>query len=260
MGRTQLRATEILEGATKYTAPARRQQVDVETARTFLNQTIAKDQSPIYRGVDEGHEDFYTISPAGFSRQSANTANYTTLFVDNSPAWQAYPKRSQSIICTSSRRMGASYAFGGALYRVLPKNGSKIGVCPEDDFWGSFPKLKTIGISSIEELNFTLRDLWRGYTNYDDGRLEEKDFPTLIKQLDQLSNILEKHGTARQKGFLKHGSIVKTLEACLDPAANGFELMSIEQFSVTDEREVWTDATSLMVRVHVYDALEQGEI
>ena len=89
--------------------------------------------SPIYRGLRNNISLYAFVEPEKYTRVSANTENYYTLMIDNSPNWEGYPKRSKSIICSSSKSGASGY---GNVYRVIPKNGAKIGVCSSDDFWG----------------------------------------------------------------------------------------------------------------------------
>jgi len=97
----------------------------------------------IYRGIEfygsSKSPRFLEIDPKkGEPRKSANTFNYYTLLNDNSPKWVSYPKRSQSIICSTLEGGAQGY---GTMYYVFPYDNTKIGVCPEDDYWHSFQKV-----------------------------------------------------------------------------------------------------------------------
>ena len=62
------------------------------------------ESSQIFRGIDESSYSCGYIDPKKGVRRSANTTNHYTLIMDNSSKWTKYPKRSQSIICSSSQR------------------------------------------------------------------------------------------------------------------------------------------------------------
>lgn len=95
------------------------------------------DKSPLYRG---GYFSFekgigFGESIAETPRQSANTSNFYTLWIDNSPLWKDFPKRSKSFIGSSSWRISSGY---GDISLMIPFDSAKIGVCPADDLWFSF--------------------------------------------------------------------------------------------------------------------------
>ena len=101
----------------------------------------------IYRGVDKEF-DKRLYKPSVGGRISANTSNFVTLLVDNLDSWKQYPKRSKSLICSTDWSISEIY---GPVFIVLPKNGSKIGVCVEDDFWYSFKSIKDETVDSINK-------------------------------------------------------------------------------------------------------------
>lgn len=90
----------------------------------------------IYRGYDS--EVPYQVYVGGRQRQSANTENYYTLFMDNLPSWNGYPKRSESLICTNYDK--DSYAYGNS-HIIIPFDGTVIGVCETNDVWSSFSRV-----------------------------------------------------------------------------------------------------------------------
>ena len=68
----------------------------------------------IYRWVSLKHpgEIIYSNSLTAM-RKSANTKNWYTLLMDNIlPEWAAYPKRSQSFICSTSERRANDFHRG----------------------------------------------------------------------------------------------------------------------------------------------------
>jgi len=72
-------------------------------------------------------------------RKSANTYNYYTLWMDNDPAWASFPKRSRSLICSTSLNIASSYkGQGGKPMVVIPVENCTIGVCSAADLWESF--------------------------------------------------------------------------------------------------------------------------
>lgn len=91
----------------------------------------------IWRGVSNTPANWYLADSSNAPpRKSANTLNYYTLIIDNSPRWSKFPKRSQSFVCSTSKATAGAY--GTALFAVFPFNGTPIGICPRNDIWDSF--------------------------------------------------------------------------------------------------------------------------
>jgi hypothetical protein len=95
----------------------------------------------IYRGIDNTDiaSAFEITGKSTTPRKSANTTNHYTLLIDNLPSWRGFPKRSQSIICSTSNDKASMY---GEVFVVFPIDGAKIGICPEDDIFFSFKFMK----------------------------------------------------------------------------------------------------------------------
>lgn len=87
----------------------------------------------IFRGVT-GKRAVMEIDPKkSEERQSRNTFNYYTLFMDNEGTFSKYPKRSESIICSTDT--GKAMVYGPNLYVVFPVDGSRIGVVNRGDIF-----------------------------------------------------------------------------------------------------------------------------
>ena len=101
----------------------------MDMAKKYVNE-----KQGIFRGTWIKN-DFLLGDSNNKIRKSANTENYYTLLIDNSPKWIKYPKRSESFICSSTENNASGY---GTVYLVLPFDNTKIAICPENDFWNSF--------------------------------------------------------------------------------------------------------------------------
>lgn len=196
----------------------------------------------IYRGIDISHDtEFLKVDPKTEKlRRSANSANYVTLFVDNEPEWSEFPKRSQSLICSVDVNVADGY---GNVFRVLPKNGSKIGVCPANDWWLSFKKL---GRSDIEHLNWELGTLFtKNNITKSDDTFER--FMTSLNKVD--------FSKFDQEDFhiplVDKETLLNHLHNSLDPVANKFKLQTTADFKPYQNSEVWTDGDSIMVNTHL---------
>jgi len=194
--------------------------------------------TPIYRGRYFEKGLFLEVDPKEFVRKSADIKNFYTLLIDYIlPQWKNYPKRSQSIICSTSPEYAKSY---GSVYMVYPFDGSKIGVCPRGDIWYSF--LKSLG-TTLHMFNDDLEDLVR----LNNIKLSETN-PNLFKK--QLQSLARRGGTYRSKVINKWLSnkkldLLDLIEKAFDPKKNGFKLVKAGS-EIPKNREVWTDGKCIL--------------
>jgi hypothetical protein len=222
-------------------------------------------KSAIYRGVmhkdqRKVNQNVYIINPSEHSRMSIDTDNIYTLIMDNSENWKDYPKRSKSIICTTSESYASDF---GEVYRVIPlKENALFGRCDEADIFQCFWNLKYINdnIDSPRDLEEYLgntfnmphgtitdySELKKIFTkenlDFDLGRKEGETFSGMT--IEEFEEIVE-----------KHGSYLAYLDDLMSPANNGFELFNYSQENAPSwlekehaSYEVWTDSPCLLVR------------
>lgn len=177
------------------------------------------------------------------NRPSQNTLNFYTLWVNNSPAWSEYPKR--NVICSTSERNASDY--GLRTYAILPRNGSKIGVCSDFDMWESFDLGG--GMANADDANRFFKYIFEDYY---------KKIPSTYKELvNMLQNIEvdEKyiHGHLDQI-MSRHGLNKSTLIPVVEEkgmfglftrmfSTKGFQISSVDDLSKYsgEAREVWFD-------------------
>lgn len=88
---------------------------------------------------------------AGRPRESANTYNNYTLWIDNHPSFKAWPKRSLSWIATDDREVAEN--FGGAALLVIDDS-AQVGIVGKGDLWETdLPVKNSRLVVTIEELN-----------------------------------------------------------------------------------------------------------
>ena len=217
---------------------------------------------PIYRGMPSKNE--YQFGSAEFDepRRSANTTNYSTLIIDNSPEWAPYPKRSKSYICSTDAKYATEY---GSLYKVFPFDGANIGICPELDIWFSFHKLQSVGgITDISTFNRMLQDLFfyhynqqdRNDTTFENIKQGCESIDAYVKSINYDYNQLPpyKLESWERRGLEKltrnKQPILSNIMKVLSPSANGFEHTNIEQITkLPSHREVWTDSPCIFKRI-----------
>lgn len=136
-----MRAHELIEDRMYGDQPRRTIPLDLDSAIRLIKENCSdalKEErigNRIYRGINLDADAAYFDPSSARPRRSRNTDNFVTLIMDNSPPWQAYPKRSRSMICTGALNKARAY---GHVYMVLPYNGVKIGIAPKYDIWDGF--------------------------------------------------------------------------------------------------------------------------
>jgi len=128
--------------------------------KAYLAATTKR--SVIYRGVTGKHPTMEIDPKKGKERRSANTLNFYTLWMDNYGTFKDYPKRGQSIICSTDYMKAVSY--GKNQYIVLPQDGSKIGVVKSEDIFslGDYTPMD----NDLGQISWGIYYLIKGYFDY----------------------------------------------------------------------------------------------
>lgn len=114
---------------------------------------------PIYRSVDlKG--DYYIIKPSNERRSAYVDENYYTMLINNEWTKLGFPKR--TFICTNEY-FKYDNQNNPNVYRVIPFNGAKIGVCPFDDIQVPFDIFfnSNYSIESVMSLNHIFKKIER---------------------------------------------------------------------------------------------------
>lgn len=217
----------------------------------------AKKGNIIFRGVSRT-EDALLIDPSKSKtpRRSAYVgSNYYTLLIDNLPSWSKFPKRSQSIVCSTSKSKAADYGVTSDPYIVFPKDGSKIGVCSKDDIFFSFPHLfKKFDIKSMSTFSDFMEALDKSL-----GRAGSDSswnlLKNMFKDLDSTDvRELDIDMFAMDKINQLKGNSLKKMNDLLDPKKNRFELKTIGD-TIPHSREVWTDGESILLSQSAFEEM-----
>jgi len=215
------------------------------------------DGSRIYRGISsESINNFLYINPKKHKpRKSKNTSNHYTLINDNSPGWKKYPKRSESIICTTDFTYATEY--GSKVYVVLPYDGAKIGVCPDEDYWDSFTN---VDVPNMDSFNNQLGLLFEQvHIPFDDSsykgiKLGFKMFDAIIKNGRESIDSLLKDGYSILDGYTDYNNMLLHIQELLHPDNNNFILSKVGQ-KLPKNREVWTDSESVLISDSTIDTV-----
>lgn len=209
-----------------------------------------KNKTLIFRGT---HDAILGITNTNEgNRISASNPNYYTLWIDNAPAWKDYPKRTKSLICSTSESTAENY---GWLCLVIPADTCKIGICPTLDIWSSFEDIQNLGA-----LTFTIRKILNFFFSESKVTGANRDYNqlvTLLKDIDkskleQYAKTLPDQGARTIKDDLidqiGSGNMFTLLQNLLDPDENGFSKASPAKFSdILDNHEIWIQGTCALI-------------
>lgn len=247
-----------------------------ENLRLYLekNCSIALDRAKqnyyIYRGrYTKTNDKVLLHKPYRSLRLSNKTPhNYYNLLLSNLENWREYPKRNRSIIGTTS--LGYAEEYFGSVYVVFPFNNPKIGVCVDEDLWYSFPYLFNNIIfeeDHMEQFNKTLHAFLTIALARKINSRADKDITKLrelFKEVTNLWHTRREHLERRFEPFSSsaflalnqmyffffekfNGNIEAALSDLLDPNKNNFRLLTLSDFDVTKNKEVWLEAPSVLI-------------
>ena len=257
-----MRYTEVNEGSMERRYGGnRRQPMDTLAAFEFIkaNCMQAYEGDPIYRGVTRGNTPGAKIvDPASAApRGSANTKSYFGILMDNLPAWRAYPKRSKSLICSTSQRYAQAF---GVVHRMFPVDGTAIGICRERDVWDSFHA------GDVPRINEALVALGREFLHKELSEVPGEFFAEvelLTEHLDQIGGLERVPDSHILKPLIKMSKRLGTndlktiLAKIVDPEENDFKLVPIDNFVMIEgEREIWYSGKSVMLPKPLWGQLD----
>ena len=214
----------------------------------------------IYR-ADPGFYDVASLVKASTSpRSSANgSSNHYMVYVDESPYWKEYPRRSYSAICGG---YGEAIAYGEP-YLILFLGNPKLGRVTCGDFWCT----KTIGgngllLDFIDELG----DLFDAVGNTDINSWN-RDPAIYNVKLEELRALYDKHQlppkiNGRRRVFLdyligcgahKHEDFYKAFYGYFTPTTAGAKVANLSQLSgSTKGMEIWGEGSFVAIDRDVF--------
>lgn len=211
-----------------------------------------KDTSPIILG--DGNN---------MNRKSANTQNFYTLILDNSPEWKDYPKRSKSFICSLSKNNASGY---GVPFVAIPLENQPIGVCPEEDFWFSFgsPSPNTIN-GDIDYLNHTCRIIDSSCPKLTKNNTYD-EFKTIISRMDEiviknLETFMKDSNDYRalnSLGYFNKPNLLELLMNHYDPTEHDFIVVdNYKSLDESFENEVWFSGKVLFINYDIWSTISR---
>lgn len=172
----------------EYITAELRRAIDVIKDKCKNALWMFKEDRPLFRGDPKlhdaiGNEAYGIIDTSKTVRKSQNTSNYYTLILDNHPGRTDFPKRSKSLIGTTSLKTAINYMKGESKtpYVMIPFDDAKIGVVNKADMW--YTKIQIFGQQmEIEEANEAWAAIDRlGIENTYNRYLSDDDWSKWIK-------------------------------------------------------------------------------
>ena len=232
----------------------------------------------LYRGVTSDDEAMY-FDPHGFTRKSRElNKNYYTVLFDGLPSWKGWPKRSNSVICSTytesakaysdlSLPSGSRHAGRTVYYHVFPIGNPIIGICPSSDLWHSFADFNSIADfnKSIEVwakyLDVTVRDT--SYENFItdldkliNESIEQRFDPRSLKSGNSQYPVLEFMNEKTLDLFaamIETGRPVQVLNEAFNPVSNGFTKTRLSNLGDPHDKEVWFSSPCYLIRFDVFE-------
>ena len=206
-------------------------------------------------------------------RKSENTFNfYTKLFSDVLESWKDFPKRNNSIICTTSEGKASTYA-GNEAFCLFPKNDVKIAICPANDLWDSFYDSINTSLDVFNECFYSavkayipeyLDTLEKAVVTYgsNDEIFEifealEENIKHNIQALGKIDvNLSDSVVNIFVKPVIDGKHLYDHLNRTLNPISNGFKLTgNTDDIVNCEDNEVWFSGKCLAVYSPILDDL-----
>lgn len=249
-----MRIHEIEEVYSVYRDPLYQQ---YKTAIDFAINKYVTTGSAIYKGSARyaryGEEGLIIRDPMSFpeARTSKNTMNYYTEWVDHSASWSHFPKRSRSLICSTSKNYAEDY---GAVRVVVPVQNTAVGVCPERDWWFSFDR--TSRRNGPDAINTFVHEVLKENGIFLNGRtVKYEEFAPHFNAIDVSKANMPYYYDDLKDIAVAKGGLGGLMDYVFDPVANEFRLITWKDFNITGNHEVWLNAPCVMVPLNVWNNL-----
>jgi hypothetical protein len=224
-------------------------------------QVYKNSKARIYRGMPLYKSRYIGADSSEIIRKSANTSNYYTTIFSEHPSWSDFPKRSKSYICTNEYVTSHYY---GLVYLAFPINGTKIGICPENDMWYSFEKIvgKKLHILDLPSFFDNLNYIKKYFLNQKKS-INDSSLIKMKEEINQLGIDIKNNEFSEEKNQNCRNSIRQLIISykkssdslfdyiikSLDPYKNGFEVVTTSNYPFRkNSSEVWFSGKCIFIR------------
>jgi len=200
--------------------------------------------TPFYRGERDYVTDTYAwVDSSKSKRISEHTTNYYTLIFDNHPDRKIFPKRSSSIICTTSEVTASEY--DRYPLRIIPGNTAKIGFVNASDMWET--KISLFGITGDIAM---FNSIWEEFPSLSEFKWQSwKNFDKKLKAGDKAA-VERFNGVFSKAKPSDHLNFLESVLAAYDPIRTGHTAYTARDISPAQfgkESEAWISGPCLVI-------------
>lgn len=198
--------------------------------------------NPIWRGfsslTNTNFHAFY-VDPSTSERRSQNTLNYYTLLMDNSPFMKGWPKRSRSLICSTSSSTASGY---GQPFALFPYNGTRLAWCHSYDIWET-----RVDIFE-DDYRFPQMNRMFAQLGIPDDSFESMEKYTHTPEFGTKLNEVTGMNTTdpNAENYTDPYNFISYVQAQMRPSKTGFQLFTMRQHEVHSSlggtHEIWFSA------------------
>jgi hypothetical protein len=238
-----------------------------------IDQKDLLKRTPIYRatgGSSPAKLIIYNKENLKKTRDSKDNHEFYFTFIRESKYWKGYPKRENSIICTTSKfymnKFQKNYSLSSYKYQIIPENNTTIAVCPLSDIIYAFgtkifknnspgknanlKQLDTFLLNYCEcedsdDLNTIKNKINKRFKIYEDSFKDEHKNKFVMTAYNDVFHYVDKYYYNKEK----FKSFADCFEYCLSPELNGFELIKYDNNFKIGNKEVWFSNTALGIKL-----------
>jgi hypothetical protein len=249
---------------------------------TIIRQFVLEEKINLFRGLATSSTEYFFVDTSNSNREAKGTNNYSNILTTKLDCWNGWPKRTNSIICSTNHTTALSF---GSIYYVIPLTYNKIAVSNHTDFWNSVPANLT-GTESVyltlDEFNDWMVNIIKlGIkANFVKGKLPAASTinpDEIINALQEVvdgiksnnvviddlvtfenSRLIYDHEKNMLKQLVNLGA-KQFLETTLDPAVKNKLISNVLDLSnyKNKDHEVWFSGTALLVDRDIWDDFVQ---
>jgi hypothetical protein len=198
----------------------------------------------IFRSMPDLGDYLYIDPLKGEFRTSIEKTNLHIDLLSNLPSWKEYPKYERCVIGITSMKRAD---YGDSVYEVIPFDGVKIAVCPEETIWESLGKGNYGWGEDIYLVSEILDSLdltadWNGMENLLKlGKIPKIDRRFLIEYNIKTGKDINEITGKDCFDFIN--------DHLFNPVKRKFKLLNYDSgFKTDNEKQIWTEGPCLLIK------------
>jgi len=225
--------------------------------------------------------------PKQYHRKPLCTVGYHEFYIDNSPYWEDYPNRYNSLMFLSidyeeyyNGRYGEISIYGEEHYFVFPENDCTIAISSTEDFINSFNN--NLLVDELYDLNINIRRLYIDVVGEDlcanNAAQWEADLVNMQRKFNSMNDEEKRKIYDHSMMFIMSDLRIKNkwkfltdvigkerlsefIKDKTNPDKNGFRLTKMSKnLMLSEHRECWTDGTCLMINEKDFEDLLEARL